>query len=66
MDENAGLQAVDYFLWALQRCYEKHEDRFIELIWPKCENVWDCDSSGDKEGMHYTKEKPLNAAMLGI
>ncbi len=23
-----GLQAVDYFLWALQRIYEHHEDRY--------------------------------------
>ncbi len=50
----------------MQRCYEKREDRFIELIRPIRENVWDCDSSGDKEGVYYTKEKPLSAAVLGI
>jgi len=66
MHENVGLQAVDYFLWALQRCYERHEDRFVQLIWPKTECVWDCDSRGDGEGTYYTKEKPLSAAMLGI
>ena len=26
----AGLQAVDYFLWALQRLYERREDRYVE------------------------------------
>ena len=31
-----ALQAVDYFLWALQRTYEKREDRFLELVWPQC------------------------------
>lgn len=29
--ESAGLQAVDYLLWALQRFYERKEDRYVEL-----------------------------------
>jgi len=29
------LQAVDYLLWALQRFYERGEDRFLQLMWPK-------------------------------
>lgn len=66
--ENAGLQVVDYFLWALQRCYERKEDRFIRLLWPKVESVWDCDcgAAADPKGIYYTKEKPLEAARLGI
>lgn len=35
----AGLQAVDYFLWALQRHCERKESRFLELIWPKVGRV---------------------------
>lgn len=31
--ESAGLQAVDYFLWALQRVYTKDEDRFLKAVW---------------------------------
>jgi hypothetical protein len=27
--ESGGLQAIDYFLWALQRLYERREDRFF-------------------------------------
>lgn len=27
-----GLQAVDYFLWALQRLYERGEDRYWEYV----------------------------------
>ena len=27
--EQAGLQAVDYFVWALQRLYERHEERYV-------------------------------------
>lgn len=66
--ENAGLQAVDYFLWSVQRCYERKEDRFVRLLWPKVDCVWDCDSgeTNGTKGMYYTKEKPLEAAGLGI
>lgn len=28
----AGLQAMDYYLWALQRKYEKGEERFFEML----------------------------------
>jgi hypothetical protein len=30
--ENAGLQAVDYFLWALQRFFEKRRRPFLEVL----------------------------------
>jgi len=33
--ESAGLQAADYFLWALQRVYTKGEDRFLKTWWSK-------------------------------
>ena len=29
-----GLQAADYFLWALQRLYERREERYVTLLWP--------------------------------
>ncbi|HXE42085.1 MAG TPA: DUF3800 domain-containing protein [Candidatus Baltobacteraceae bacterium] len=63
----AGLQAVDYFLWALQRTFEKHEDRFLQLIWPQCSLVIDADDTREKGyGMYYTKQKPLTAAALKL
>lgn len=63
-DESA-LQAVDYFLWALQRPYEKREDRFLELLWPQCSLVVDVDDTREAEyGTYYTKQKPLKAAAL--
>lgn len=63
--QDGGLQVVDYFLWALQRLYEKGEDRYIELLWPKIHCVWDIDDMrGGSDGAYYTKEKPLNAASL--
>lgn len=59
------LQAVDYFLWALQRTFEKHEDRFLRLLWPQCSLVIDADDSREKGyGRYYTKQRPLTAAAL--
>jgi hypothetical protein len=61
----AALQAVDYFLWALQRTFEKHEDRFLSLLWPKCSLIIDVDDTREKGyGTYYTKQKPLTAAAL--
>ncbi len=59
--EVVGLQAVDYFLWALQRFYEKGEDRFLNLIWPKTKLVIDVDDTrAAAYGVYYTQTKPLN------
>lgn len=44
---NAGLQAVDYFLWALQRHYELGESRYLEYLWPQVKQVFDLDRIGD-------------------
>ena len=61
----SGLQAVDYFLWALQRTFEKHEDRFLQLLWPQCSLVIDADDTREKGyGTYYTKRKPLTTAAL--
>ena len=58
--EHAGLQAVDYFLWALQRMYERGEDRFIRLVWDKVALVQDVDDTREKPyGRFYTKKEPL-------
>jgi Protein of unknown function (DUF3800) len=55
-----SLQAVDYFLWALQRRYEKSEGRFLELIWQKIGLVHAVDEIGRAAyGTYYTKKKPL-------
>ena len=60
-----ALQATDYFLWALQRAYEKREDRYLTLLWPQCSLVIDVDDTREKQyGTYYTKEKPLVAAAL--
>ena len=57
------LQAVDYFLWALQRFYEKDEDRFLNLIWPQTKLVIDVDDTREKAyGVYYTQTNPLTLA----
>jgi hypothetical protein len=63
--DEPALQAVDYFLWALQRTFEKREDRFLQLLWPQCSLVVDVDDTREAEyGSYYTKQKPLKAAAL--
>jgi hypothetical protein len=62
-----ALQAVDYFLWALQRTFEKREDRYLALLWPQCSLVVDVDDTRAAEyGAYYTRQKPLTAAALKI
>ncbi len=56
----AGLQAVDYFLWALQRFYERGEDRYLEFVWPSVSLVHDVDDTRQaKYGIYYTQRRPL-------
>jgi hypothetical protein len=63
--DQPGLQAADYFLWALQRAYERREDRFVELLWPQFCLVHDLDDTREAQyGGYYTKRKPLRSAAL--
>lgn len=58
--EHAGLQAVDYFLWALQRHYERGESRYAELIWTKVVEIDDMDAIAEgRKGVVYNKKRPL-------
>ncbi len=58
-----GLQAVDYYLWALQRFYERGEERFLDLIWLQVGEIHDLDKlENGRRGIFYTKQKPLNLA----
>ena len=60
---NYGLQAVDYFLWALQRLYERKEDRYFEYLKDSFSTVLDISNSPSKPIL-YTKRKPLSLAAL--
>ncbi len=58
--QHCGLQAVDYFLWALQRFCEKSEERYIEYLWPSIHLVRDLDDKRKSgAGKHYTQERPI-------
>jgi len=58
--QEAGLQAVDYFLWALQRLYEMDEDRYWETIRSRVKLVYDRDDTRSAAfGVFYTPAKPL-------
>jgi len=57
-DGEPCLQAVDYFLWAVQRVFTKGEDRFFRALESQIEFVWDL---YDEKYPHniYTKKNPL-------
>lgn len=62
----AGLQVVDYCLWALQRVCERPDepvcDRYLNPLWEagKISLVIDCDDTTKASyGEYYTKKKPL-------
>lgn len=53
------LQAADYMLWAVQRLFERYDDRYIEYIWPSVRLIWDVDDVGTAPyGIYYTQTKP--------
>ena len=63
--EHAGLQAVDYFIWALQRLYERGEDRYLAYLWHVFGAVHDIDDTSKTDyGVYYTQKNPLTAETL--
>ena len=60
---STGLQAVDYFLWALQRLYERKEKRYWQFVLPSVSLVHDVDDTRNNDyGEYYTKKDPLTLA----
>jgi hypothetical protein len=66
---DACLQAVDYFLWALQRCYElrfhpqsgeelPREDRYLNLLLAQMAEIHDL-NFGPERGTYFNKQRPL-------
>lgn len=55
-----GLQVVDYYLWALQRMFERGEDRFFNVLRPGYRLIMDLDDKVSKEyGEWYSDDNPL-------
>lgn len=68
-ETEACLQAVDYFLWAVQRVFERRDepgcDRYIRAVWERVRLIVDVDDTRrTKYGEYYTRKKPLVAAAL--
>lgn len=53
------LQAVDYFLWALQRRLEREESRYLDLVWEKVGLVILADTGDAGYGSYHTKDRPI-------
>ncbi len=63
--ECQALQAADYFLWALQRLYERNEERYLSFLWSSFRLVQDIDDRrSPRYGIYYTQKKPLTKAAL--
>ncbi|MBN2018619.1 MAG: DUF3800 domain-containing protein [Sedimentisphaerales bacterium] len=55
-----GLQIIDYYLWALQRLFEREEDRFFNLIAKDYRLIMDLDDKRNKPyGEWYSDTNPL-------
>jgi len=64
-ETSGGLQAVDYFLWALQRFYERGEDRYLRYLWPAFRLIHDIDDTREAPyGVYYNQKRPLTLAAL--
>lgn len=58
--EYTGLQVIDYYLWAVQRMYEKGEDRFFNMLTPHYRLIMDIDDTRNKRyGEWYSDKNPL-------
>lgn len=61
----AGLQVVDYYLWALQRLYEREEDQFFKPLAHKYRLIMDLDDKRNKGyGEWYSDRNPLTLEKL--
>lgn len=59
--DSAGLQVIDYYLWALQRLYERGEDRFFKLLADQFRLVMDLDDQRHNSyGEWYSDSNPLS------
>lgn len=58
--EQPCLQIADYCLWAVQRCYERHEARFLEALWSKVSLLHDVDDPNNPfYGTYLTRKTPF-------
>ncbi len=59
--EHGGLQIIDYYLWTLQRMYERKEDRFFNLLRENFSLIIDLDDKRNNEyGEYYSKRNAIS------
>jgi len=52
---------IDYYLWALQRLYERQEDRFFNLLACDYRLIIDLDDRRNKpQGEYYSDNNPFS------
>lgn len=63
--EAGGLQAIDYFLWALQRLYERRDDRYFAPLSHRYRVIMDLDDQRRHDyGEWYSDSNPLTLERL--
>ena len=63
--EAGGLQAIDYFLWALQRLYERRDDRYFAPLSHHYRVIMDLDDQRRRDyGEWYSDANPLTLERL--
>jgi hypothetical protein len=69
--QSAGLQVIDYYLWALQRLVERREDRFYAALASQYRLVMDLDDTrlnpygtwySDRSSLELERMKPVTSS----
>ena len=65
--EFGGLQVVDYYLWALQRLYERNQDQFFNPLARDYRLIMDLDDKRNKVyGEWYKDSNPLSLGVIKL
>lgn len=52
-------------LWALQRCLEREDDRYLDYVWPAVRLIHDADDVRSRPyGEHYGQDRQLTCEGL--
>ena len=65
--EFGGLQVIDYYLWALQRLYERNQDEFFNSLVRDYRLIMELDDQRNKEyGEWYKDSNPLSLGVINL
>lgn len=63
--ESAGLQVIDYYLWAAQRLFEKGESRYFDAVRHSYRLIMDVDDTRRRPyGEWYSSSNPLSVEKI--